>query len=215
MMNGVKFGIYHSYEFLDLVLASKEISTPEVKTNHIEVPASDGHIDLTYVFGEPKYKNREIRLSFTINPAVGVGRYLSVYGNAQTILHGKKMKITLDDDAEYYYYGMLSVGSFKCEKGIATFDITCDCEPFKTEVAETVVTQYVNGTATFQLYNLRKRVVPTITTDSELLFKYEGVYYQGFEGTFTIPEIELKNGNNVVEVTGVGNVTFRYQKGRL
>lgn len=214
-MNGVKFGIYHSYEFLDLVLASKEISTPEVKTNHIEVPASDGHIDLTYVFGEPKYKNREIRLSFTINPAVGVGRYLSIYGNAQTILHGKKMKITLDDDAEYYYWGMLSVGSFKCEKGIATFDIVCDCEPFKTEVAETVVTQYVDGAATIQLYNARKRVVPTIEADSELLFRYEGVYYQGFEGTFTIPEIELKNGNNVVEVTGVGNVTFRYQKGRL
>ncbi len=215
MMNGVKFGIYHSYEFLDLVLTSKEISTPEVKTNHIDVQGADGHIDLTYIFGEPKYKNREITLHFTINPAVGVGKYLSTYGNTQTILHGKKMKITLDDDAEYYYWGMLSVGSYKCEKGIATFDIICDCEPFRTEVAETVVTQYVNGTATFQLHNARKRVVPTITADSEMLFKFEGVYYQGTEGTFTIPEIELKTGYSVVEVTGVGNVTFRYQKGRL
>lgn len=214
-MNGVKFGFMHSYSFLDLVLTSKEISTPEVKTNFVDIQGADGHIDLTYVFGEPKYKNREIKLNFTINPALNVREYISIYDNVQTILHAKKMKITFDEDAEYYYYGMLSVGNYKCEKGIATFDIVCDCEPFKTEVAETIVTQYVDGAATIQLYNLRKRVVPEITSDSELLFKYDGVYYQGFEGTFTIPEIELKDGWNTVEITGVGNVTFTYQKGRL
>ena len=34
-------------------------------------------------------------------------------------------------------------------------------------------------------------------------------------GTFTIPTLELVEGNNTVTVTGTGNITFTYQEGGL
>ena len=214
-MNGVKFGFMHSYDFLDIVLSEKEIGVPDVKTNVIEVQGADGVVDMTDFFGEVKYTNRILKFKFTINPLLKQSEYLNTFNNVQNILHGTQQKIILDDESDYYYFGIISVGNYKCEKGIATFEMTCDCEPFKTENEVTTVTQSINGIVTVELYNSRKRVVPTITASTELLFKYDGVYYDGTEGTFTIPEIELKNGYNYVEVTGVGTVSFSYQKGRL
>ena len=215
-MIGVKFGFMHSYDFFNLILNSKEIGMPEIKRNVIEIPGADGNTDLTYVFdNEAKFKNRTLKFNFTINPAIGVANYMKTYSNMCVILHGTQRKIILDDDPDYFYSGIIDVGGYKCEKGIATFEITCDCEPFKTENAATVVSQVVNGTATVSLYNSRKRVVPEITADTELLIKFNNITHQLFEGTTIIPELELKNGSNIIEVTGVGNISFSYQKGRL
>ena len=214
-MRGVKFGFMHSFDFFNLILNSKEIGSPEIKKNLIEIAGADGYLDATYFFGEPKYTNRTLTFRFTINPSVGASAYLSTYNNVNTILHGTKRKIILDEDTEWSFNGIVSVGDYKCERNIATFDIVCDCEPFRIEEVETVVSQYVDGAGRFDLYNYRKRVVPTITSNSEMVFNYEGTYYNPGSGTFTIPEIELKDGYNYVDVTGVGTVTFRYRKGRL
>jgi predicted phage tail component-like protein len=214
-MNGVKFGFMHSYDFLKIVLNEKEIGLPEIKTNIIEIPGADGVVDMTDFFGETKYTNRILKFKFTISPLITQKEYIKTFHNVYNILHGTKRKIILDDEPDYYYFGRVSVGNYKCEKGIATFEMVCDCEPFKTETIVTTVTQNVNGVATVELYNTRKRVVPTITASTEFLFKYDGVYYDGLEGTFTLPEIELVDGYNYVEVTGVGTVTFSYEKGRL
>lgn len=212
-MNGVKFGTYHSFDMFKLILNSKEIEIPEIKKNQIDIPGGDGSVDMTSFFGEPKYKNRELKLDFTINSSV-IDPY-EAYILVLSLLHGTNRKIIFDDDSGFYYQGTIHVGEYKWKKGIATLSITCDCEPFKNEIVETVVSSSVNGTKKISLYNTRKHVTPIITADTEFLFKYDGIYYQGFEGTFTIPEIELKDGRNDVEVTGVGNVTFIYTQGRL
>lgn len=215
-MIGIKFDNMHSYDFLNLILNSKEIGVPEIKRNVLEIPGADGVTDLTYAFdNEAKYNNRTLQFNFTIDPRINVADYIDVYSNVCDLLHGTKRKITLDDDADYYYTGVIEVGNYKCEKGIATFEITCDCEPFKTEHTATVVSRTVNGVSTINLSNTRKRVVPTITTNTELLIKFNNITHQLFEGTNIFPEIELKNGDNNIEVTGVGNISFSYQKGRL
>lgn len=215
-MIGVKFGFMHSYSFLNLILNSKEIGMPSIKRNILEIPGADGVTDLTYVFdNEAKYSNRTLKFEFTIDPSVGVANYMKTYSNVCVILHGTQRKIILDDDADYYYYGVVEVGGYKCEKGIATFEVTCDCEPFKTENVETVVSQYINGSAIVNLSNTRKRVVPTITTNTELLITFNNITHQLFEGTTILPELELKNESNGIKVTGVGNISFSYQKGRL
>lgn len=212
-MSGVKFGFYHSFDMFNLILNSKEIGIPEIKKIQIDIPNGHGSVDMTSFFGEPKYKNRELKFDFTIDPSVG--DTYEAYDLVLTLLQGTTRKIILDEDPDYCYQGIVQVGEYKWKKGMATLSITCDCEPFKSEIAETVVSSSVNGTKTMSLYNTKKHVSPLITADTEFLFKYDGVYHQGFEGTFTIPEIELKDGRNDVEVTGVGNVTFRYTQGRL
>lgn len=214
-MNGVTFGFMHSYDFLDIILNSKEIGVPEIRKNLVEIPGSDGSLDFTYFFGEPKLKNRILKFNFTIKPDKKESGYLKHFFVVHGILHGTTRKIILDDDVEYYYFGTVSVENFKENKGIATFQIICDCEPYRNKVIETVVSHYVNGSASIQLYNAKKKVVPAITTDAMLSFEYEGEMLSHGAGTFTLPIIELKEGFNIVKVVGNGNVTFTYVEGRL
>lgn len=212
-MKGIRFGNYHSYYDFSLILSQKTIGTPSPKTETIDIPGSDGVLDRTEYFGEVKYNNR--KLSFEFSTMVPQEQFMDVFSEVQNALHGKKMNIVLDDDPGWYYIGRISVSEWKATKSIGKLTIDCDCEPYKNEMTETVVSTYVDGTASIGLYNERKRVVPTITTASELLFRYEGTYYNPGSGTFTIPEIELKEGYNTIELTGVGSVSFAYRKGKL
>ena len=64
-MKGVKFGNYHSYNDLDLILSQKIIGTPSIKTEVIDIPGGDGVLDLTEYFGETKYGNRPLTFEFS------------------------------------------------------------------------------------------------------------------------------------------------------
>lgn len=114
--------------------------------------------------------------------------------------------------------GRCFVSSFTNDKNIGTVSIECECEPYKYKTAKTVVTQAVSGETTIPLPNLRKRVVPEITieADSTLHLVYEtyNVWDLG-SGSYTLPELELKAGENSVTVTGTGNITFSYQEAGL
>ena len=76
----------------------------------------------------------------------------------------------------------------------------------------------MNGESVISLPNLRKRVVPlvTITADSALHIVYEtyNIWDLG-SGSYTLPELELKAGNNSVSVTGEGTISFSYQEAGL
>ena len=213
-MKGVKFGNYHSYYEWGLILSSKEIESPEPKTNEIEIEGGDGVLDLTEFFGGVKYKNRSLSFQFT-KPSIVPDGYLALFSLVQEKLHGKKMQVILDDDPAHFYYGRVTVSEWKSSKNIGTVEIDVDAEPFKTEVAETTIRQTVNSNANIILPNGKKPVVPTITTTSEFLISFGG-YNDVYEaGTFTIPEMELAEGNNQVYVEGTGTITFSYQKGWL
>lgn len=60
IMKGITFGTYHSYDDFNLLLTSKEVAAPKVKTIEIDVPGADGALDLTE-FSE----NRSMRTSRT------------------------------------------------------------------------------------------------------------------------------------------------------
>ena len=111
--------------------------------------------------------------------------------------------------------GRLAISDFTNEKGVGSIQIDCDCEPYKYKMQETTVTQAVSGSATITLSNMRKRTVPTITTDATMTFAFGGRSIQHNAGTFIIPTFELIEGNNTVTVTGTGNVSFTYQEGGL
>jgi len=68
------------------------------------------------------------------------------------------------------------------------------------------------------LTNLKKRAVPEvkIETAASLNIVYQGsnVWDLG-SGSFTLPELELAEGENTVTVTGVGNITFTWQEAGL
>jgi phage-related protein len=215
-MKGITFGDYHSYDDLHLILKSKEIGSPAVKTMKIDVEGADGALDLTDFFGEPKYEDVKHKLEFST--VVPKAEFLSLFSTVKNALHGKKMRIILDDDPLFYYLGRLSVSGFTNDKSIGNVDIEADCEPYKYKLAKTVVTRAVDGTENIVLTNSRKRAVPEVTIQAEgslnIVFNVSNVWDLG-SGSYTLPELELVEGTNNVTVTGTGNITFTWQEGDL
>lgn len=212
-MNGVTFGRYHSYNDFNLILTEKEIGSASVKTNYVDVDGAHGQIDYTEYFGEPKYKSRT--LSFKFNTIVNQSQFLELYSDVQNALHGRSMKIVLDGEPDYYYMGRIEVSAFTNDKNIGQISISCTCEPWKYRKDKTVVTKAVSSSATITLVNSRKKVVPSITTTASMTIVYDGISTTVNAGTFTIPTLELAEGNNIITVTGTGNITFTYQEGGL
>lgn len=216
-MKGILFGTLHSYRDLKLLLLpGKEIGCPEVKRLEIDVEGADGTLDYTDFFGEPKYGN--VTHKFPFATIVPMNEFLSHYSIVKNALHGKKMPIILDDEPGYYYVGRLYVQPFTSEKTIGHIIIEAECEPYKYKLAKTTVTRAVAGTETITLTNARKRAVPEVTIETETSINI--TYGSGFiwdlgPGSYTLPELELVEGNNLVTVTGTGTISFTWQEGAL
>lgn len=215
-MKGITFGNLHSYNDLKLILESKEIGSPEVKVRKIDIEGADSSLDLTEFFGEPKYE--DVTHKFSFSTIVPQAQFLSLYSTVKNALHGKKMRIILDGDPLFYYLGRIKVLPFTNEKNIGKFSVECDCEPFKYKLEQTVVSAAVDGTQAISLTNGRKRAVPEVRIESEGSIRIE---YQGSNiwdlgsGSYTLPELELTEGENTVTVTGTGTITFTWQEANL
>lgn len=214
-MKGIRFGAYHSDD-LGLILGKKELGAPAVKDEKTDNPGGDGSLDQTEFFGEPKYENRTHRFDFsTMAPAE---EFPTVYSNVLNRLHGRKMRIILDDDPLYFYLGRLHVSNFTSEKGVGMISVEADCEPYKLKKDFTVIAQAVSGTHSITLTNGRKRAVPEVqihTESGSIRIEYQGSVWDLGTGVYTLPELELIEGENIVTGTGTGTVTFAWQEGDL
>ena len=214
-MKGIIFGSLHSYNDLRLILEAKEMGAPDVKVNKIDIPGADSALDLTDFFGEPKYDDVKHKFQFTsIEPQ---DTFLTQFSQIKNAIHGKKVRIILDDDPAFFYMGRCFVSSFTNDKGIGTVSVECECEPYKYRLEKTVVSKAVNGTVTVNLTNGRKRAVPEVSIDTtgSLKIVFRGNIWDLGKGSFTLPELELVEGDNIVAVTGTGTVTFTWQEGDL
>lgn len=215
-MNGITFGNYHSYDDFSLILASKEIGAPTVKTMKIDIAGADGSLDLTDFFGEPKYEN--VIHKFQFSTIVPQSEFAAVFSTVKNALHGKRMRVILDEDPHFYYVGRLAVSSFTKSKIVGNVSIEADCEPYKYKLDKTVVSRAVNGTDTIVLTNIRKRAVPEVLIETEsslnIVYQDSNIWDLG-SGSFTLPELELAEGDNSVTVTGTGNITFTWQEAGL
>ena len=211
-MKGITFGNYHSYDDLHLILESKELGAPDVKVNKIDIPGADSALDLTDFFG---VKYDDVKHTFQFTSIEPQETFLSQFSTIKNAIHGKKVRIILDDDPSFFYLGRCFVSSFTNDKGIGTVSVECECEPYKYKLEKTTVSKAVNGTATVNLTNSRKRAVPEITTNATMTIAFGGGTWTVNAGTFIIPELELFAGANNIAVTGTGNISFTWQEGDL
>lgn len=215
-MKGIIFGSLHSFRDLRLILESKEMGAPQVKVNKIDIPGADSALDLTDFFGEPKYEDVKHKFQFTsIEPQE---TFLTQFSTIKNAIHGKKVRIILDDDPSFFYMGRCFVSSFTNDKGIGTVSVECECEPYKYKLAKATVSKAVNGTEVITLTNGRKRAVPeiSIAADASLNIVYQtyNIWDLG-SGSYTLPDLELTEGENTVTVTGTGTITFTWQEAML
>lgn len=80
-------------------------------------------------------------------------------------------------------------------------------------------TVIVSGSGTATLTNDFMPVVPIITTTADTTLRWtvdgESIGKTVSAGTWEIPELELRHGDNIVSVTSESITTFVYQEGRL
>ena len=213
-MNGVIFGDYHSYDDFNLILSSKSIGAPSAKTEMITVPGADGVLDFTEFFGETRYNNRNLTFNFT--SIMHYSEQLTQDSAVKNALHGKKVKIILDTDCDFYYIGRVSVGDWTNEKNIGKLTISCDCEPWKYKINPTIINATITDSGTVSLSNLRRSVSPKISTDAPITIAWTGGSASLASGNhWIIPELVLKAGETQVTITGTANVKFEYQEGSL
>lgn len=211
-MKGMWFDKIHSYEDLNLVLSGIKIPPATVKTTFVNIPGGDGSVDLTEALGEVKFKDRECSFTFTVFPYEDFEEKKTYISN---LLNGKRCKIILDKDPEYYWDGRCSIKDYSSNKNLHKLVVNATVAPYKLKTRETTVMVPAGESVARTLKNSRKSVVPTITTtESATVVFNDGAYVLGV-GIHRIPDIELKYGNNQVTVTSNSPVKFTYQEGDL
>lgn len=213
-MKGIKFGNYHTYRDFSLILSSWKIEPPKPKKETVEVPGADKPLDFTEFFGGTHYENRKATFEFSLlAPRSEIFR---IFSYIQNTLHGKKMKITPDEDEKYYYIGRITINECVIEKAVGKVMIECDCEPYKYRLNKTINTVVVTGRKTVELENLRQHVVPMFSNTAKIDIEFEGERYSiSTTGEFTLPEVVLKEGKNIMTISGNATVTISYQEGGL
>ena len=214
-MKGIKFDNTHSFDHLSLILTSKTIGQPTVKTEYVEVLGADGQLDLTEAFGDIKYNNRKLTFVFSLSEFNQ--DWTTAYSRVLNTLHGRKMKIVLDDEPEYYYLGRVNVSDYASSKRIGSITIEVDAEPYKYKQQLTIVTRTISGTLTVDFYNSRKNVVPKFVTNAQVQVVYNNgnTYTISGSGTHIIPNIIFKQGMNTLTFNGTATVAVQYQEGDL
>ena len=132
---------------------------------------------------------------------------------------GKLCRVTLTEDPTLYAVGTLETApSYDPLTGKGTLELSCtDGDAFLYHTEETVVN--ISGGGTVSLANDYMPVVPVITVTAETTLRWaiDGESFQKTvnAGTWEIPELELRHGDNTIIVSGEGLTSFAYREGRL
>lgn len=204
-----------------LLLASKTISAPSVRTNMIVVPGRDGAIDATDALtGEPTYDTRIISISLFGIKSISGKEWPVAVSDFCNAFHGKKVKVYFPEDSAHYYSGRLSVGEIKLDCGRQLLPVEIICDPWKYKNEKTTVSRSDLGTAYKQLSlpNESRPVIPTITVAQDTVLLWGSSTINISAGDHILPAIRLAAGSNTLKAkvaSGTGSITVTYQEASL
>jgi predicted phage tail component-like protein len=201
-----------------LIITAKDIPDPEPKTNYVDLNGMNGTLDLSEALtGEITYNDRTITASFWTNYGTRKDRE-TLLRKISATLHGKKVKIIEPDDPDHYFYGRVKIKSPTNNLAYATFTIEAICEPWRYALTETVRRIDVNGdTVTDVVINNNgvKSLSPIITVTGSVNITYGGTTTTLTDGVYKISDIKLRQGVNIIGVSGAGSVSFSYREATL
>lgn len=216
MLRDVTFnnGEKSAYYDWNIVLTKTEIPLPKPKVTTVDIMGADGVLDLSEALtGDVKYDTRTAKLTFEV---LDDSQFVDLLSEISNYLHGKMVTFSLSDDDEFYYIGRASINTWECSRRKGKIVITVDCEPYKLELEDTIVTIPLTSTPTYYaLQNLRKQVCPVITVSNSARVVFDNITYDLTSGTQQVVGIQFVDGDNWVAVSGSGTITFTYKRGAL
>ena len=191
--------------------------TPQSQSNTITVPGRNSPIRFTEALGRVAYQPRSFDMTFSmLGDRADFDRLVSTVVNQ---FAGQLCRVTLTEDPTLYALGSFEADpSYDPLTGKGQLVLSCtDGDSFLYHTEETTIT--VTGGWTVVLANDYMPVVPviTVTVETTLRWSVDGESFQKTinAGTWEIPELELRHGNNTVSITSEGVVVFVYREGRL
>lgn len=236
MYHSVTFGSKNSFTDWHLVPDSRPVITmPEVKTTYVDIPGASGALDLSESLTKyPLYNNRTGELKFHV--LNGYANWKDRYHEIANYLHGKRIKITLEDDPDYYYEGRVKIAWTSNNNGTwSDISFSYELDPYKYAQQEVSYVKLI-GASTYSLDFSdesvgRMPIVPYFIVNSletsgasvrltnpelEITNRVKQI---SSNGTHTFYDLILSNisGNNhcLLTVAGSGYVEIRYRKGDL
>ena len=146
----VNFGPYNTWTDWHLIPADRPIVVPpSEKTHDIDIPGGSGVIDAAQALtGYPVFGMREGSWDFYVEN--DVEPFVTLYGKVLAALQGKRLQVSLEEDAAYFYEGRCWVDNPKQDNGHTMLTINYSLNPYKHKFADVgkVVEKAVNGSAT-------------------------------------------------------------------
>ncbi len=232
MIYGTQFGDKHSTRDWGVYPSTRpEIGLPEVNTNYVEIPYSNVTLDFTEVLtGFPTYRNREITWKFLY-----IGKrenWSQKYSEIASDVHGKRLKIIMDEDPNYYYMGRCEMESWESDRLASTITIKAACEPFKyelkssledwlwdpfdfnTDVAREYKDLEIDGTYELEIFAADMPESPEFVVTGNITAEIYGNIYSLPEGLSKITGLTITQDTTIV-FSGKGTVSVDYKGGHL
>jgi hypothetical protein len=235
MYHSVTFGDKNTWDDWHLIPTSQPvILPPAVKSKYVDIPGADGEIDLsTLLSGRPVFSNRTGSLEFIVDN--DHESWEVAYSNIANYLHGKRMRVILEDDPVFFYEGRIAVNEWRSNRNFATITLDYVFDPFKKAVNSSVDDwewdsfDFENGyiqdlrnmevdgpdSLTVDIIGYPQPIVPTFFTNAELSVKFKDSIYQLPVGMSKVPSILIESGTNTLIFSGTGTVTVYYRGGSL
>lgn len=146
---------YNTWDYYGLIpMSVPVIAPPDVQENTVEVPGSNGIVDLSDVLlGHPLYYNRSGSLDFYVDHThPSYTTWENAYDRLLNDLHGANKKLILTDAKGYYYEGRLKVNQWKSDKLCSQITLDYNFAPYKRMLFTTYEDwlwdpfDFVNGT---------------------------------------------------------------------
>lgn len=208
---------YNTWYDWRLFLCTKDIPDAEPKTNYVNIDGMSGTLDLSEsLTGEITYNDRTLTASFWTDIGNRTDREALLH-KISASLHGKKVKIIEPDDPEHYFYGRIKIGNKKNNVSYAEFTVEAVCDPWRYAIEEITRRVDVNNTTTEVVINNNgvKTLCPDIIVDGNVKVNYNGSTISLNSGAYKISDIKLRQGVNIIGVSGNGSVKFSYREADL
>lgn len=191
------------------------ISPPAVKTNYVDVPGANSSIDFTEALrGFPVYQNRTGSIEFVVLHEYW-SSWISTYQTVMEYLHGKKIKMWLEDDPDYYYEGRFAVNTWKSNKDYSRITIDYNVSPFKME--NNVTTKTSTNGASVVIPGSQVGDMPLCpgisSTKNGLQYEFLNPNINRVVTWTNVPYAEEKTNPKVVMTSGGNNNTFNFRNG--
>lgn len=215
------------------------IVSPGVATNFVEIPGRDGALDMTtFLVNRPVYGNRQGSWDFIVDNDHEYWETIRM--KLMNFLHGKKWKVVLEDDPDWYWEGRFAVDNWRSESANSKITINYQVGPYKHKIRSEGNNDIIWDTFSFETdsdyyaslngITLNNETYETTFIGHEYPFKVyaDAQVDAGRSVTFQLNGQQIivqesgavllgkaVNGVNTLRIQGYGTVTVYFTEGSL